>query len=140
MTATLPETSRQPPWTTSRVVWGLIIVVGASANSLDRPHRLPLDAVLWTAGLVLALYGCVWAVAMLASRPLSSRTDLRLQELAYLILLAAAAWSVVSAALSGQQVASVAAAFMAAYAGHQLRVAARKMRVLPPGDGHLRPE
>jgi hypothetical protein len=62
MSMASPAESPRPGWAHAQLVWGLIFVVAAIASSLDTPHRWPLDLVLWTAGLVLGLYGCVWAL------------------------------------------------------------------------------
>jgi hypothetical protein len=126
-----PAASHRPAWVTARMAGALVIVAGAVANSLDKPHRSPFDVVLWTAGLGLGLYACVLVASALASRPLSSRTLLRLEALGLLIALTVAVWAAVTAALSGQWADAAASALLAALNVGLLWLVSRQLRALP---------
>jgi hypothetical protein len=131
MTTASHAASHQPAWLIARIAGALVIVSGAIANSLHKPHRSPFDVVIWTIGLVGAPYACVLVVSALASRPLPSRTLFRLEGLALLIVLPVAVWAAVAEALSSQWNAAAVSALVAAVNGGMLWLVSRQLRALP---------
>jgi hypothetical protein len=119
--------AREPSAVPARgpIVITLVLLAGIIASGGNRPA--PVDAVLWTALLVLVGYEAIRTVGAAIGRPLDVRADLRLQALALLILLPVAVWSGGTAASAGQWIAAGTVAAVFVLAGALLLVIGRRL-------------
>jgi hypothetical protein len=130
MESASPAASHHPLQVGTRLLVALILLAGVIRNSLAEWPTSPFYVMTWTAAVVLALYAAAWALTTLRGRPLSSRTDLRLQGLAVLILLGVASWGAVVLALAGRWELAALSAAVAAGNGAMLWLAVRGLGAL----------